>query len=259
MAPIPSLFSRPRRPREPALPAVLTVALAGRTVEVRLRVNARARRMTLRLPIGTAGPVLTVPPRVKEAVALDFLQTHRDWLEARLARRPAITPFADGATFPLRGTPHTIVHDGHLRGGVRTGADEAGAALLIVSGEPAALPRRVAAYLRREAEAELKAAVTRHTAALGIGARAVRIRDTTSRWGSCTSDRVLSFSWRVVMAPPFVLNYLVAHEVAHLKEMNHSPAFWRIVAWLDPQARQGRLWLKQHGASLHAIGGAAQD
>ena len=258
MAPILRPHSEPRRrtgrPPVPILPAVLPVALAGRVVEVRLRVNARARRMTLRLPIGTAGPVITVPPRVSEAVVRGFLDSHREWLETRLARRPAATPFADGAEIPFRGTPHRIVHDGRLRGGVRTAAGQDGASLIVVSGEPSVLARRVSLFLRREAEAALKEAVHRHTAALGVTAAAVRIRDTTSRWGSCSCDRVLSFSWRVVMAPPFVLNYLVAHEVAHLREMNHSPAFWRIVARLDPQARQGRAWLKQHGPHLHAIG-----
>lgn len=247
-------ISEVRRRTARPLPETLAVEIDRRIVPVRLRVNARARRLTLRLPIGTDSPVVTVPPRVNEAAVRAFLHEHRAWLAERMARRPQPVPFRAGETVPFRGTPHLIHHDGRMRGGVRAEIGEDGGARLVVSGDPLALPRRVSTFLRREAEAAINHAVQRDTAALGVAAKAVRIRDTTSRWGSCTSDGILSFSWRVVLAPPFVLDYLVAHEVAHLVEMNHSPAFWRLVARLHPEARQGRLWLKQHGPLLHAIG-----
>ncbi|MQT12484.1 M48 family metallopeptidase [Rhizobiales bacterium Sp-1] len=243
-----------RRRQASPMPASFSVEAGGFEVLVRVKIASRARRLTLRVPIGTEGPVLTVPPRVGEDAVRAFLQQHRGWLAERMARRPVPTPFADGHTIPLRGEPHLVRHSGTARGLVRCTRDEDGRAVILVSGDPAALPRRVRDFLRREAESDLKVAVARHAAALGVKVTSLRVRDTVSRWGSCSSSGALSFSWRVVMAPPFVLDYLAAHEVAHLVEMNHSPAFWRIVARLCPEGRRGRVWLRQHGAMLHAVG-----
>jgi predicted metal-dependent hydrolase len=114
--------------------------------------------------------------------------------------------------------------------------------------------RRVRDFLEREAKRDLQAAVARHTAALGIPARRITVRDTRSRWGSCSAKGYLNFSWRLILAPPFVLDYLAAHEVAHLKEMNHSPRFWREVHALCPRTEEAERWLKRHGTDLHRYG-----
>jgi predicted metal-dependent hydrolase len=129
-----------------------------------------------------------------------------------------------------------------------------GAPALIVHGDRAHLPRRIADFLKREARRDIEPLVAKHAAAAGRKAKAIRYKDTTSRWGSCSSDGNLSFSWRIMMAPPAVIDYLVAHEVAHLKEMNHGPKFWKLCRTLCPRTDEAKAWLKRNGSALHAIG-----
>jgi len=124
---------------------------------------------------------------------------------------------------------------------------------LVISGDTRHLPRRLADFLKREAKREIEPLVARHTAHVGRRAKSIRYKDTSSRWGSCTSDGVLSFSWRIMMAPPPVINYLVAHEVAHLKEMNHGPRFWNLCETLCPDTERCKAWLKRNGTALQAI------
>lgn len=153
---------------------------------------------------------------------------------------------------PLRDVPHRITHR-VARGTVWTEESEAGP-LLCVAGDPVHLPRRVRDYLKREAKRELDAASRQYAAALGVKIARVSIRDQVSRWGSCTSAGVLSYSWRLILAPPQVLDYLAAHEVAHLVEMNHSRKFWRVVAGICPEWERARAWLNTHGTELHRYG-----
>ena len=230
----------------------LTQMIDGRTVIVPVRRSARARRMILRMDAARGGPQLTLPVASSLAEARQFLDTHSGWLASRLARLPEARPFADGNTFPLRGEACRIVHRGG-RGLIRLEVAPDGPRL-IVPGEAAHLPRRLGDWLRGEARGDLQTAVSDHAATIGATFSALRIGDAKSRWGSCTRRGVLSFSWRLILTPPFVLDYLAAHEVAHLAEMNHGPAFWRLVARLDPDFENARAWLKIHGPGLHAIG-----
>jgi predicted metal-dependent hydrolase len=126
--------------------------------------------------------------------------------------------------------------------------------ILLVAGEARHLRRRLLDFLKREAKRDLEWAVIRHTLSLGVRAKAVRLRDQVSRWGSCSATGHLSFSWRLVLAPPFVLDYLAAHEVAHLRELNHSRRFWQLCEALAPQSQTARAWLRANGPALHAIG-----
>ena len=123
-----------------------------------------------------------------------------------------------------------------------------------MSGDKPHIPRRVADYLKREARKDIEAAVDRHAARLGVAPRRITLRDTVSRWGSCSSTGALNFSWRLILAPPEVLDYLAAHEVAHIVHMNHSPMFWKLTRRLFPETEQAEVWLKTHGASLHRFG-----
>ncbi|HSG95991.1 MAG TPA: SprT family zinc-dependent metalloprotease [Afifellaceae bacterium] len=232
----------------------LTQMIDGHAVVVPVRRSARARRMILRMDAARGGPLLTLPAAGSLAEARRFLDTHSDWLRARLAQLPEARPFADGAVFPLRGEACHIVHRGE-RGLIRL--DAAQVQRVIVPGAAAHLPRRLTDWLRGEARGDLAAAVSDHTATIGATISALRVGDAKSRWGSCSRRGVLSFSWRLVLAPPFVLDYLAAHEVAHLAQMNHGPAFWQLVARLDPKFETARAWLKIHGPGLHAIGRAA--
>jgi predicted metal-dependent hydrolase len=226
--------------------------VAGRSLPLRIVENNRARRLTLRIDTSGQGLRITIPPGLARREVDRFLHNQRDWLEARLKvipRRPRVRP---GIKLPLRGVPHLIIHEPGTRGTVKVARDEAGP-MLIVHGERPHLPRRVAEFLKREAKRRIETLVDKHTASIGKRAKAIRYRDTTSRWGSCTSDGTLSFSWRIMMAPPAVINYLVAHEVAHLRQMNHGPKFWKLCQELCPDTEECRSWLKRNGSALQAI------
>ncbi len=229
------------------------VDVGSRRISVRLRRSTRAKRYLLKIPTDGSEPVLTMPAGGTLATAQRFADRHAGWLAARLAERPEPVAFAPGAIVPLRGSDHRIVAAGRLRGLIELG-DDAGVPVLIVPGAPEHIARRLTDWLRSAARADLDAAVARHTAVLGRTHTGLTIRDTRSRWGSCTSSGRLSFSWRLVLAPPEILDYVAAHEVAHLAEMNHGPAFWRLCRQLAPQTDAARLWLRTNGARLHLYG-----
>ena len=231
---------------------------AGQTHRVQVKRVATARRFTLRVRAATRDAVLTMPPRGSLPRAKIFVERHAGWIGARLDRLPVPTPFGPGAAIPLRGIPHEIVHRPSGRGSVCLEPGRDGLApKLCVSGEAPFVARRVKDFLMRQARADLLAAVARHTASLGVKAKRVTLRDTTTRWGSCSSSGALNFSWRLIMAPPHVLEYLAAHEVAHLVQMNHSDAFWSVVARLVPDYVRAEAWLKAHGVGLMRYGGSA--
>ncbi len=226
--------------------------VAGRTLPLRIVENDRARRLTLRIDAGGQGLRITVPPGLRRGEVEKFLHRHQGWLEQRLAKVPDRPQVRPGIKLPLYGVPHMIVHEPGKRGTVSVGSDENGPTL-VIHGERVHLPRRLTDYLKREAKREIEALVEKHTAKVGRKAKAVRFKDTSSRWGSCTSDGNLSFSWRIMMAPRPVINYLVAHEVAHLKEMNHGPKFWKLCEELCPDTKRCKAWLKKNGSALQAI------
>ena len=232
-------------------PENLTVRVGDTTIAVPVRFDRRARRIILKIDTRSGGPVLTLPEGGSLRRAQAFANAHAGWIAARLARRAEDRSFAHGKTVPLRGVPHRIEHRPG-RGLVRTAPVRE--PTIIVPGRAEHLSRRLHAFLRREARRDLERAVTAHARRLGARHRALRIGDQTSRWGSCSARGTLSFSWRLVLAPPHVLTYLAAHEVAHLREMHHGPEFWALVGQLDPDHRKARAWLRANGPDLHAIG-----
>lgn len=239
------------------LPEQLEVAGAGGPVRIKLRKNPRAQRYSLRIGAGGREPVLTIPARGTLDAACLFLERNQDWLEQRLAAEPQPRPIKPGRYVPIRGIEHRISHRPGERGTVRR---EPGAPpVLAVFGEREHLRRRVFDFLKREARRDLEKAVSRHAATLKVRPTAIRLRDTVSRWGSCSSRGGLSFSWRLIMAPPHVLDYLAAHEVAHLREMNHGVRFWRHVDRLCPQRELAQAWLKHNGRSLFGIGAEEEE
>ena len=242
-----------RKPPPPE-PAVLTVAFDGEVYEVRVRRHAQARRYTLRIHAATREVLLSMPVRGSLREANVFAQKHGGWIASRLKRLPGGTPFAHGALVPLRGVPHRIEHRSGIRGTVWAECGDDGAQLLCVAGEKPHVPRRVRDYLKREAKKDLERASRAAAASLGVGLKRISIRDQTSRWGSCSTTGVLSYSWRLILAPPFVLDYLAAHEAAHLVEMNHSRRFWRLVEGIYPDVARAKSWLDAHGADLHRYG-----
>lgn len=209
-----------------------------------LRHSPRARRVSLRVS-GLDGRVtLSVPRGMREDAALDFARSREGWLRTQLARQPRCVQVAPGLELPLEGELLRIA-PGEGR------AVRRDAALLHVPGPDARVAARLEGWLKARARDRLAQASDRYAARLGRRYSRITLRDTRSRWGSCSSKAALSYCWRLIMAPPEVLEYVAAHEVAHLAEMNHSPAFWRVVAQLFPDHEAPRTWLRQEGAALH--------
>jgi predicted metal-dependent hydrolase len=240
--------------RRPSEPATFEVVFDRAIYVVRLRRHRQARRYTLRIHAATREVILTMSPRGSLKEAKDFAQKHGGWIAARIGRLPEAAPFAHGSSVPLRGVPHRIVHRPGVRGTVWTDSDGDGARILLVAGGAPHVDRRVSDFLRREAKRDLDAATRRFAEALNVAIKKVAVRDQSSRWGSCSTTGVLSYSWRLILAPPFVLDYLAAHEVAHLVEMNHSRRFWRLVERLCPDGERAKVWLDVHGGDLHRYG-----
>jgi predicted metal-dependent hydrolase len=240
--------------RRASEPQTTEVVFDGMVYPVRLKRHRQARRYTLRIQAATREVILTMPPRGTLREAESFAQKHGAWIAARLGRLPKPVPFVHDVVVPVRGVLHRIAHRYGARGTVWTEIDGKGERLLCVAGQAAHIDRRVADFLRREAKRDLEAASLRYARALGLAVRRVMVRDQSSRWGSCSTTGMLSFSWRLILAPSEVLDYLAAHEVAHLLEMNHSARFWRLVQQICPHHQSAKAWLDAHGADLHRYG-----
>ncbi|WP_232845113.1 M48 family metallopeptidase [Paracoccus onubensis] len=213
-------------------------------IRIALRRSARARRMTLRVPRAGGEPVLTLPVRVSLNEGRAFAEMQAEWL--RRARSKQVPPqkVCLGAILPVEGRPLQLTPFPIRRTRVE------GDRLLLPEGRQTA--PTVQAYLKHLAAERLRHACDGYASALGRNYRALALRDTRSRWGSCTSDGRLMFSWRLAMAPPRILEYVAAHEVAHLLHMDHSPRFWAGVETLMPGYRAEREWLRDHGNELLA-------
>jgi predicted metal-dependent hydrolase len=226
------------------------IALDSLNVPLAIRRSQRARRISLKIDTHAGVAVLVLPDGVSEQQGLRFAEKHRDWLASQWAAVPVPVPFADGAVVPLRGVDHTIRQDRAGRRGVVAvdGCD------LVVSGRTEHLGRRLKDWLKAEARADIAAAAAIKAAVLGRKHGRITIRDQKTRWGSCAVNGNLAFNWRLILAPSYVLDYVVAHEIAHLAEHNHSPAFWRTVKHLTEHETKARNWLRREGAALHRFG-----
>jgi predicted metal-dependent hydrolase len=248
------LLSKPRRPtvRKPAPPETRTLDVAGRLMPLTIKQHDRATRITLRIEPGGRALKMTVPRGLAQREVNAFLDRHQGWLLTKLAKFSEDTGLGDGSEILFRGIRHRIQHTGSLRG-LTEAATIDGRHVLKVSGMPEHLGRRIATFLKKEARADLERLAYFHARSIKTPIKSISMKDTRSRWGSCSSEGNLSFSWRIVMAPPSVIDYLAAHEVAHLKEMNHGPRFWALCEKLCPGMDEAKSWLKRHGSLLHAI------
>ena len=226
-------------------PAVLELG-----TPISIRISPRARRIALRINAAQRTVELVLPPGVPKSHGLRFAQSKRGWIAARLAALPSSVPFAEGAVVPVFGVPHRI----------RREIDAAAPPVAIVDGEirvrgePVHLARRVRDFLMAKAGKELSLRARRLAARIGRDITQITVRDTRSRWGSCSGRGNISFSWRLIFAPEPVIDYVVAHEVSHLVEMNHGPRFWRLVESLSPDSGAPRAWLKRHRSRLFSYG-----
>jgi predicted metal-dependent hydrolase len=226
----------------------------GRRLPVRLIVNPRARRVSVRIDPTRREAIATAPSKRQLKIAAAFASERATWIAHELARLPQGVQLRPGVRAPFRGVEHELVYE-HGRGPARL---EPGAPPRLIAPAPdaALFESRLLRFLKEQARNALSASVARHAATLGVRPARLQVKELRSRWGSCSVDGVLSFSWRVICAPDYALDYLAAHEVAHLREMNHSRRFWAHVARCVPDFERGRDWLHQHGCTLHAIGHA---
>src|SRR3984885_4458621 len=226
----------------------------GLGVPVAIRVSPRARRLSLRVDASSRGVELVLPTRFAADTAIGFVARHRGWITARVAALPPPLRLADGTSVPVFGVPHRIRRIAEPQRDLTSAPVTIADGEIWVRGDPAHLPRRVIDHLKALARREFAARARALAARLGKSVTGVGVRDPKSRWGSCSSRGNLSFSWRLVFAPEPVVDYVVAHEVAHLAEMNHGRRFWRLVESLAPDNGEPRAWLKQHRARLLSYG-----
>ncbi len=213
-------------------------------ISVQIRHSARARRLSLRISSLDGKVTLSGPPYVRERDYMAFIRDKEDWIIKNLAVMPEKTLVAAGAVLVYRGSFVTVTM-GSQRG-VRLAGDA-----IYVARTSRSIGASIKGFLKSQARGALAHASDRYAAQLGVGYSALVLRDTRSRWGSCSSQGQLMYSWRLIMAPPDILDYVAAHEVAHLIEMNHSRAFWNVVARLYPDYEKAREWLRSHGPMLH--------
>jgi predicted metal-dependent hydrolase len=222
---------------------------------VEVRRHPGARRLTLRVSRTRRAVIVTLPVQCDLGEAGTFLSRNLDWVRERLESLPQLVPFAEGALMPLRGEIHRLVFTGkRAAGGVVRSHRTPTLSELHVSGRTEHGPRRLRDWLIDEARRDLDTRVVVHARALGVKPKRIAIRDQATRWGSCSTTGVLSFSWRLILAPPRILDYVAAHEVAHLAEMNHGPRFWALVERLMPTMREDKRGLQLYGLDLHRYG-----
>lgn len=212
------------------------------SVAVALRRSPRARRLSLRVSRLDGRVTLTIPRGVSDAEGRRFVAEKADWITRALSKRPVETDVKIGATIPIEGVDRKIV--------AGTGKK------VRLEGQSVAAPNgntgpAIAGWLKARARAKVSERMAVHAKAVSRTPARLTLRDTRSRWGSCTSSGNLMLSWRLIMAPPLVLDYVVAHEVAHLIHMDHSPDFWSVVERLYPGWQSERDWLRTHGETLH--------
>lgn len=209
-----------------------------------LRRSARARRISLRISQLDGRVTLSMPARLAEHEALEFARSKEGWIRKHLAARGADVEVGLGTEIPIGGRMLPVITGPGRKVQILTDA-------VVVPGPADRVGRRLGAYLKEVARDRLAGACDDYAARLGRPYNRLTMRDTRSRWGSCTSDGGLMFSWRLIMTPPEVLDYVAAHEVAHLAEMNHSPAFWAEVERIYGGYAAPRKWLRKHGSDLH--------
>jgi predicted metal-dependent hydrolase len=223
--------------------------------QLEVRRHPSARRLTLRVSRTRRAVIVTLPLQCDLDEAGTFLNRHIDWVRARLDSLPNRIPFEDQAAMPLRGETHKIAFTGSKRTRIiSVDHDGRSRPSILVPGPKDLAPNRLTRWLFEQAKADLEVSVAKHAGVLSLKAKRIVIRDQTSRWGSCSTTGALSFSWRLILAPSFVLDYVAAHEVAHLAEMNHGPKFWALVKKIRPEFEAAKQWLQVRGPDLHRYG-----
>ena len=232
-------------------PEPCVMQIEGKVIKLTFKRNARCKRMIMRVAKDGTGLMMTLPKRTTQAEALRFANTSKDWVLKNISNRMPALAFEDGIAIPFRGETYTVACPGGRRGLVQFNQLTK---TIIVPGDLAHVNRRLTDWLKQQAHKDLTLASEHYANLMGVEFSALTVRDQSSRWGSCSAARALSYSWRLVLAPRYVLDYVAAHEVAHIQEMNHGPRFWRLVLTHCKQAKQGRAWLRHEARDLHRYG-----
>ena len=239
---------------KPPEAASLCLRHVGIDMPIEIKRSPRSKRYALRISLTRRAIVLTLPLRGDLKKATLFAERHADWIRQKIDQLPQAVPLIAGSVVPLRGVPHHIKATGRRGAHVLIGQDETGMAILDVPGDPIFCARRLRDFFQKQARHDLQKAVDHYAQIMDVKITGLTLRDSKSRWGSCSAAGRLNFSWRLIMAPPFVLDYLAAHEMAHRKEMNHSARFWTLLDRLTPHVAAAEHWLKTEGPSLHRYG-----
>lgn len=224
------------------------VNLRDKLIPIGFKRSSRARRISLRVDIAH-GVLLVLPLRASRKAGFELLRTHADWIYEKLETLPRPLILKPGALVPVGGVSHNIIHLPDRHGGAWIENQS-----ICVAGEAEFLPRRVTDCLKTYARRRLTEAAMQLAGQVQLRPKTIRIKDTRSRWGSCAPDGTLAFCWRLICAPEFVQDYVVAHEVAHLKHMNHGPQFWALTEQLTPHRHAATAWLASEGPCLLRIG-----
>lgn len=228
------------------------IDLGDRIAPLIARINRRAKRLIVKVDPVEGRVLVTAPSKRALPEALRFARERKAWIRARMDEGLSARPFESGGVCPFRGDHYIIVNEGPPRARIRMIEDNP--PRLVVGGDPAHLNRRVCDWLKIQAKRAIQSRVEDYTGRLGKRPARICVRDTRSRWGSCSSDRVLSFSWRLILAPPWILDYVAAHECAHLVHLDHSEDYWRLLARLYGAIDRAHEWLERDGPALHAWG-----
>ena len=220
----------------------------GRTIPIEVKRSPRAARIKLRID-PRRGVVLQLPKRAALTAGYAFLRQEIDWVASNIKKIPETVPFRDGVMLPLLGRPHRITHVPDARGFVWAEDQH-----IYVAGGAEHLPRRVRDWTRKMAKSEISVWAADYAEEIDVRFSGISLRDQITRWGSCSSTGRLNFSWRLILMPEEVMRYIVAHEVAHLRHMNHSAAFWSLVGEMHSGVEAAKKWLKSNGAELHKYG-----
>jgi predicted metal-dependent hydrolase len=247
----PAKSSATRSKRRPMAEAsdVQMLNFTDRSVPLVFQQNQRARRIIMRLDYGSSRIIVVLPKRTTRDEGKRFVMSNKEWIAERLDQLPETVPFEHGAVIPFLGLDHRICHRPTARGVVWCEDQE-----IHVAGNEVHLSRRVSDWLKLEARREIEARAYTKAELVGKKIKRITIRDTKSRWGSCTSEGELSFSWRLIFAPRHVMDYVISHEVSHLREMNHGPRFWKLCGELCRTVNASRDWLEENGTELYRYG-----
>ncbi|OUS14451.1 hypothetical protein A9Q97_03865 [Rhodospirillales bacterium 47_12_T64] len=228
-----------------------TLDINGRSIGIIIQTHPTSRKLSLRLMPGENAVKVVTPTNCPKQEVLDFVHRQKIWIAERLDQQPEKKPYQNGQSIPILGREHRIIRiDPGNSGNKSRGSAWLESEQLFIKSHPEHLPRRVRDFLQKEVRYEINLRAREKASAIDKEIATIRLKDTTSRWGSCSTQGNLNFSWRLIFAPEQVLDYVIAHEVAHLEHMNHSAAFWSLVDELTNARHWSQKWLKANGSGL---------